>query len=284
MIQAHAADSYTVDTATTREVDEFSDCQRVINNSGQTLFVPTKTATEWSAFQAHPPAGVTLAACSCADISFRSTATSTSTTSTLVIAKPAGLSVSDVMVAHVLHRQGGTGTTLDTPAGWTKLDSDQMMGSAGGSNSQRSAAYYKVATAADVAAVDFTWTFSATTNAIGGILAYRNVETADPVDDSSTMTATANINSIAANAVTVEYARDMIVALYGENGNLTYSPAAGFSERFDFANGTQISTMGSDQIQTALGSSGTITATLSGNGDRRTGKVVALRKNTLNCP
>lgn len=281
---AWTADSYRIDTGTTREVDEHGTCQRVTNNSGLSVFVPTKTTAEWSAFRSNLPGSVTLSACSCAAIALRASATSTSTTASLVITKPAGLAVNDVMVAHVAQRAGSTGTTLAVPSGWTKLDSDQMMGSAGGTNSQRSAAFYKVADAADVAGANFTWTFSGVTDSVGGIIAYSNVEPSDPIDASSTMQGTSNINTIPATAVTTRYTNDMIVVMYAENGNGTYTPPASFNERFDFANGTQISAMGADLIQAAQGTTGTLTSTLSANGDRRTGKVIALKKNTLNCP
>ncbi|MGE4130778.1 MAG: hypothetical protein AB7F86_04025 [Bdellovibrionales bacterium] len=281
---AWSVEGYRVDTGTTREIDEWGVCQRVANVTGKSLFVPTNSALEWTEFRANLPVGVTISTCSCPDIALRAASTNSDTGSSLVIAKPTGLAVDDVMVAHVAQRGGSSGTVLDTPTGWTKLASDELMGSGGGSNSQRSAFYYKVATAGDVAATDFTWSFSGATNSIGGIQAYNNADPLGPIDDSSTMSDTANIGTIDGTAVTTKYTGDMIVVMYAENGNLTFTPPGTFTERYDLANGTQISAMGADELQSAAGSTGTLTATLSGNDNRRTAKIVALRKDTLNCP
>jgi hypothetical protein len=190
------------------------------------------------------------------------------------------------MVAHIVQRVLSASAGLDTPAGWTKLNSDQTMGSPPGANSHRSAAFYKVADAGDVAASDFTWTFAGGTagSSTGAIQAYYNIETATPVDASSTMQGTANTNSIDATAVTTNYTNDMIVAVYGEHTDFTFTPPGGCTERYDFAKGNQLSAMGCDMIQAAAGSTGVLTATLTGNDNRRTAKVIALRKNTVDCP
>jgi len=58
-----AANFYRVNNGTTEEVDEFSICKEVDNNSGQDLFVPTKSALEWLSFRNFPPSGVTLNSC-----------------------------------------------------------------------------------------------------------------------------------------------------------------------------------------------------------------------------
>jgi hypothetical protein len=60
-----SANSYTVNHGTTVQVDEWSVCKQVTNNhaSSQALFVPTKTATEWTTFYTHLPSGVTATDC-----------------------------------------------------------------------------------------------------------------------------------------------------------------------------------------------------------------------------
>lgn len=62
-VMVDAATYYRVNDGTTQEVDEFSICQDVDNNSGQDILIPTKTAAEWAAFRSFPPAGVTLSSC-----------------------------------------------------------------------------------------------------------------------------------------------------------------------------------------------------------------------------
>ncbi|HEY8964165.1 MAG TPA: LamG-like jellyroll fold domain-containing protein [Alphaproteobacteria bacterium] len=62
---ARAANSYTVADGATVTIDEWGGCRRVTNNhaSNKSLFVPTKTLTEWQTFVNNPPAGVSVATC-----------------------------------------------------------------------------------------------------------------------------------------------------------------------------------------------------------------------------
>lgn len=47
---AFAADSYQVNNGQTAVIDEHGICRVVTNNSGNSLFVPTRTSAEWTAF------------------------------------------------------------------------------------------------------------------------------------------------------------------------------------------------------------------------------------------
>ncbi|MGE3975809.1 MAG: hypothetical protein AB7F59_14895 [Bdellovibrionales bacterium] len=62
-----AADSYQVNHTATSTITEHGVCKRVTNNhaSAKAIFVPTKTATEWSTFRTNVPPGVTLSDCGC---------------------------------------------------------------------------------------------------------------------------------------------------------------------------------------------------------------------------
>jgi hypothetical protein len=62
-----AATSYQVSNGTNQDITEHSECRNVANNhaSGNALFVPTNTSTEWGAFYSNPPSGVTATACGC---------------------------------------------------------------------------------------------------------------------------------------------------------------------------------------------------------------------------
>ena len=57
-----AADSYSVPFDGSVCVREHNDARIVYHNSPNSLalYVPTRTAAEWTAFRANPPAGVTL--------------------------------------------------------------------------------------------------------------------------------------------------------------------------------------------------------------------------------
>lgn len=71
-LPAYAVDFYQVNNGATVDITEHSVCKRMTNGypSGQAIFVPTKTATEWSAFYGATIPGVTIAACppSCAGV------------------------------------------------------------------------------------------------------------------------------------------------------------------------------------------------------------------------
>ena len=60
-----AAASYQVNHGQTVDIDEHAVRRCVTNNyaSGQAIFVPTNTSTEWSAFRTNAPAGVSVANC-----------------------------------------------------------------------------------------------------------------------------------------------------------------------------------------------------------------------------
>jgi len=58
----YAADSYKVNSGATSTIDEHGVCKKVTNNNALAIFVPTKTADEWTAFRTYA-SGVSLADC-----------------------------------------------------------------------------------------------------------------------------------------------------------------------------------------------------------------------------
>lgn len=58
----YAANYYKVDSGATSTIDEHGVCKKVTNNNALDIFVPTKTADEWTAFR-NNASGVTLADC-----------------------------------------------------------------------------------------------------------------------------------------------------------------------------------------------------------------------------
>jgi hypothetical protein len=93
-------------------------------------------------------------------IAYQSHTTNTaSTTNQIVLTKPSGLAVGDLMVAHIVHRSSTSGgsRTVDTPAGWTVIGSEINVPDV---NDYRIKIMYKLAEASDVAASDFTFTIS----------------------------------------------------------------------------------------------------------------------------
>ena len=58
----YAAESYRVNSGTQVTINEWSVCKKVTNNNALAIFVPTKTAAEWTAFRTNA-SGVTFAEC-----------------------------------------------------------------------------------------------------------------------------------------------------------------------------------------------------------------------------
>lgn len=58
------AEGFRINNGASTEVDVHSDCLEVSNASGEDIFVPTATSSEWTTFQNNLPTGVTTGACS----------------------------------------------------------------------------------------------------------------------------------------------------------------------------------------------------------------------------
>jgi len=58
----YAADSYQVNSGTQVTIDEHTVCKKVTNNNALAIFVPTKTADEWTAFRTNA-SGVSITEC-----------------------------------------------------------------------------------------------------------------------------------------------------------------------------------------------------------------------------
>ena len=100
-----------------------------------------------------------------AAVTFRSFAqTQAGTATSVVVTKPSGLAVGDIMVGTVAVTASASGST-NHPSGWTDITGELS----GGAN-QKVRAFYKIADSADVAASDFTFTGSGTDCIIGGAI------------------------------------------------------------------------------------------------------------------
>ncbi|HEU5114492.1 MAG TPA: thrombospondin type-1 domain-containing protein [Candidatus Paceibacterota bacterium] len=60
---ASAASSYTISANSSLQITEWSVCKNVTNSNTKSLFVPTNTSAEWTAFQNNPGSGVTVGVC-----------------------------------------------------------------------------------------------------------------------------------------------------------------------------------------------------------------------------
>ena len=201
-------------------------------------------------------------------ISFRSASSGQNTTSTsLVLAKPSAATAGDVMVAAVAVRGS---TTITPPAGWTFVRLDNA-------NYVLQAVYVRVATAAEP--VSWTWAFSGSVPAAGGVLDYAGVNNAAPVDIHGGLATTGATTSITAPSVTTTVNGDEIVGLFGIGGGNSITPPAGMAERGEAvssAGSLHVTWEGSDSLQTTAGATGTRTATATIS-HPNVGQLIALR-------
>ena len=158
-------------------------------------------------------------------ITQRSAATSTGpngTVPSISIYKPIGIAENDVLVAGITV-QGNR--TITPPTGWQSIRRDVQ-----GTNLTQQL-FYKVAGSNEPGL--YTWTFSATDNAVGGIVPYVGVNTASPIDQSSGNVSTSNSANVVATSITTTGANYMVVGFFGVNKNFTFTPDASMNEEWD---------------------------------------------------
>lgn len=186
---------------------------------------------------------------------------------------PAGIAVGDILLAQIAVR-GGSDTTVTPPAGWSVVLTHNR-----GTTLQQ-AIFYRIADGSEAASYDFD--FSPNQRASGGMLAYRGVDTAFPVNVSSTRD-NASSSSVTANAVTPTVSDAMIVGFFATSTVTSFTPPAGMTERYEAAtaagpNGVAVEA--ADVLQVAAASSGNKVAT-AGAAAVNLGALVALKPRAL---
>jgi hypothetical protein len=189
------------------------------------------------------------------------------TSTTLSLARPAGATAGDVMLAAVTLRGSAT---ITAPPGWTLVRRDDA-------NYVLQAVYVGVAGAGDPSS--WTWGFSGSVPAAGGILDYAGVNTSAPVDVHGGQVTTGATTTITAPSITTTTAGDEIIGLFGIGGGNAISPPAGMVERAEAvssAGSLHDTWEGSDFSQAAAGATGTKTAQAT-VAHPSVGQIVALR-------
>jgi hypothetical protein len=154
----------------------------------------------------------------------------------------------DVLLAQITVR-GGTGTTITAPAGWTLVRRDDS------TTTLAQAVFVLVAGASEPA--DYTWTFSPSQKASGGIIAYSGVNAAAPVNVHGGQ-ANASSTSVTAPSVTTTVANARLVGFFGAARDTLFTPPAGMTEQWDIAStgGAATSRTASEEADEALGAAG----------------------------
>lgn len=196
--------------------------------------------------------------------------TATSAGTTLVIAKPAGIAVGDLMLVDIA--QGGTSVLSASPTpvsvGWTLVTGRLLNGNV----NRHGAVLYKIAVASDVSATNYTFTLDALTNsASGAIIAFSGVNSTTPFDVAPVAIASTGTTTINATSITTTTSNVAIVMLgqvAGVNASWSAwsstSPGA-LTELFDINHnaGRKSAVGGAWATKATAGPTGLGTATLS---------------------
>jgi len=193
---------------------------------------------------------------------------------TLTINKPVGLEENDVMIANISVR-GGTGTAITPPSGWNLVRR---------SNSKTTlahATYWKAATGSESGS--YTWTFSSSQKASGGIQGYRGIDTTNPIHVENGQV-NGSSKTITAPSITTTVDNTMLVFGGGmATGTTVSSYPDGLAMRFEAASTgggatTRTTTTSGDEPKETAGSTGTRTITITGKkGAVSIGHLLALK-------
>src|SRR5437667_6237509 len=161
------------------------------------------TFTPGASYTALTRAGIT-------GIGFRGAASassgSSSSATSLAISRPAATVANDVMVASITSRTGSGTPTITPPLNWTLI-----VNTADSGNNLAVSTYWKVAGTAAADPGPYTFTVSSS-RVEGGISAYFNVDTTNPINASGGQV------SSSAPSITTTAANTMLVASFGRPG------------------------------------------------------------------
>lgn len=118
-------------------------------------------------------------------VAIASSNTNTASGSSVVVTKPTGLAVGDLMIAGVYHYWTGSDRQINTPSGWTLISTDRVHN--GGENTGTGmSVFYKIAASGDVAASDFTFDQNGASSEMGAcVLRITGMSPSAPINASS---------------------------------------------------------------------------------------------------
>lgn len=208
------------------------------------VFVTVNSALQQQTNSSSHASGTTYAS-----ISLRSsTHASNGSAAHLTLTTPTNKVAGDVMIAQVVVH--GASTTITAPSGWSLIRKDTT------STSLISALYKHVASGVDSST--YTWKFSTTQYASGGIGDFSNVNTTGPIDVSSGRY-NYNTTSMTAPSVTTTTPADELVFFGAVNGSASVTVPSGMTSTWTAATSKTTSYMARVKL-TASGSTGTKTA------------------------
>ena len=161
--------------------------------------------------------------------------------------------------------------TITAPSGWSLVRSDSN------GNVMTLATYERVAGSSESAA--YTWSFSSSQAAAGGIVAYGGVDTRSPIVASGGRVTVDLVTAITAPSLSATGGGQVVLGLFGISTSTSISAPIGLSEHVDVASsaGTYKATMElSDLTAGSAGPTGDKVAT-AGNHGANIGQLVILR-------
>ncbi|MBL8751500.1 MAG: Ig-like domain-containing protein, partial [Planctomycetes bacterium] len=248
-----------------------------ISNAGGSQGLATSASTGTTVITATDPGTSTAGSTTLTvfdDITFRSAASAGVASGTsLVISAPTGTAENDVLVAGIAIRPQTA--TVTPPSGWTLVRRLDNSGGAGNSL----LVFTRVAGASEPSS--YTWSTSSSTGTVGGIAAFRFVDTSAAVDAESGQT-TASSLSHTAPSITTTTARTMLVTVHAFASAATWTSPAGMTEVADVASqaigAIGISVSMHCVVQTSAGATGTRTAVAANDADTGNAAILALRR------
>src|SRR5213076_1733735 len=144
---------------------------------------------------------------------------SSSSATSLAISRPAATVANDVMVASITSRTGSGTPTIAAPSGWTSIVSTNN------GSTLTTATFWKLAGTAAADPGPYAFTVSSS-SVVGGISAYFNVDTTNPINASGGQATSS------APSITTTVANTMLVACFGRSGSSAIGAPSGMTERF----------------------------------------------------
>src|SRR5574340_515251 len=204
-----------------------------------------------------------------------------SSASSIDVAVPAGVVAGDVLLAQVAVR-GGSGTTISSPSGWTQLLLDNS------GSTIRQGIYYRIAGATEPAS--YTFTFSSSQRAAGGMVAYRGVDNASPINASLSQDAGSGTSVVAA-AITTDASDAQVAGFFSTARATSFTSVTDtdatvvYAERYDQAtaagtNGVTVMMADGSPPKPNAGSTGNVTGAAADSA-AHIGALVALKPAAL---
>ena len=208
-------------------------------------------------------------------ITYRSSVTATSGSfggTSITLNLPTGIAARDLLVAQVATRGA---RTISTPTGWTKA-----LDSVDGTN-LRQATFYR--TAATAAPGPVTFTFSASTQAVGGVSAYYGLKTTSLIDRFPTAASVGGSSSATAAGFSTQAPGSLVVSAFAAANGTTFGTPSGMTERYDATSASstisaRASIASHSFVQATAGWTGSKTATLTSSRWLRSSALVPRRQ------